>query len=72
MIGTIILSPHTKFGVIIITIAHLMLDFVSYKYKGNIYTVKNRFSGLLEISSVELRQSILSSANLNIRVYFIS
>ena len=35
LIGTISLSPQTKFGVIIITIAHLMLDFVSCKYKAN-------------------------------------
>ena len=36
LIGTIILSPQTKFGVIISTIAHLMVDFVSCKYKGKI------------------------------------
>ena len=36
LIGPIILSPQTKFGVIISTIAHLMVDFVSCKYKGKI------------------------------------
>ena len=36
LIGTISLSPQTKFGVIIITIAHLILDFIYCIYKGNI------------------------------------